>query len=262
MVQYEKRQTTTSKSRNGYSVREKRVSEQQARSSQERIESKASFLAQSDIFRHLSADEITELDRLTTIMTYQPGRVFYRPGETGHVLFLLRTGRVQLYHLSTDGRKLVTATLTAGACFGEMPLIGQGMYNSFAEALDNSRICVMSRHEVESLLTRKPAVALALLQIVGQRLVQLETQLIDTTFKSSHARLATLLLQLAQPGQQHGQTQVVHGFSQEELAERLGVYRETVSVALRDLKEAGAIVPGRKHITILNAAYLHEIASA
>jgi CRP-like cAMP-binding protein len=226
---------------------------------------KASFLAQNDIFRHLSADEIQELDRLTTVIACPAGRVFYRPGETGHVLFLLKEGRVQLYHLSTDGRKLITATLETGACFGEMPLIGQGMYNSFAEAVEDSRICVMSKHDVEHLLSHKPAVTLALLQIVGQRLVQLETQLINATFMSSQARLAALLLQLAQPAQHTSRVQpllVVAGLSQEELAERLGVYRETVNGALRELREAGAIVLGRKHITITNAAYLEEIAAS
>lgn len=226
---------------------------------------KASFLAQSDIFRHLATDEIQELDRLTKVITCAPGRVFYSPGETGHVLFLLKSGRVQLYHLSTDGRKLVTATLETGACFGEMPLIGQGMYNSFAEAIEESRICVMSKHEVEHLLTHKPSVTFALLQIVGQRLVQLETQLFNTTFKSSQARLAALLLELAHTTSENGtgqHTLVIDGLSQEELAERLGVYRETVNVALGELKEAGAIISGRKHITITNVAYLKEIAAS
>jgi CRP-like cAMP-binding protein len=243
-------------------VRDKRSQSQRTSSSFPKTERKAPSLAQSDIFRHLNTEEIQELERITTVIACPPGRVFYRPGETGNVLFLLRTGRVQLYHLSIDGRKLITATLEAGACFGEMPLIGQGMHNSFAEAVEESRICVMSKHDVERLLVRKPAVTLALLQIVGQRLVQLEAQLIDATFKGTPARLATLLLQLAHTDEKNNTLLVVDGLSQEELAERLGVYRETVSAALRDLKEAGAIELGRKHITICQPIVLQEIASS
>jgi CRP-like cAMP-binding protein len=238
-------------------VREKPTQGKRSSSAQEE---KTTFLAQNDIFRDLTAEEINELNRNTTVMSCPPGRVFYRPGETGNVLFLLRTGSVQLYHLSTDGRKLITATLEAGACFGEMPLIGQGMYNSFAEAVEDSRICVMSKHEVEHLLMHKPAVTLALLQIVGQRLVQIETQLIDTTFKGTVARLASLLLQLAHPDQHDEKTLVVNGLSQEELAERLGVYRETVSTALREIKESGAIELGRKHIRICQPDILADMA--
>jgi CRP-like cAMP-binding protein len=58
-----------------------------------------------------------------------------------------------------------------------------------------------------------------------------------------------------------GETLVVEGLSHEELAERLGVYRETVSAALRELKDAGIITSGRKHITISQPARLREIAS-
>lgn len=219
----------------------------------------SSFLAHSDIFGHLTRAEISELERITIVITCQPGRIFYRPGDKGSTLFLLNTGRVQLYHLSTDGRKLVTATLGAGAYFGEQPLLGQHMHTSFAEAIELSQIGVMTSHDVENLLVQKPEVALALLRAMEQRLVQLEAQLIDTTFKGTPARLATLLLQLAY---QQGNALVVEGLSHEELAERLGVYRETVSTALREFKDMGAIVSGRKHITINEPTRLKEIAAS
>ncbi|MBV9230225.1 MAG: Crp/Fnr family transcriptional regulator [Chloroflexi bacterium] len=243
-------------------MREKQVHSQKAATSANNSESKASFLAQSDIFQHLDPGEISELERSITVITYPPGRVFYRPGEAGISFFLLKTGHVQIYHLSTDGRKLITATLGPGACFGELPLIGQSIHNSFAEAIEDARIYVMSKHDAERLLTHKPAVALALLRVVGQRLAQLETQLIDTTFKGTSARLAMLLLQLATLQGNSRETLVVDGLSHEELADRLGVYRETVSTVLRELKETGAIELGRKHITISNPSLLADLASS
>jgi CRP-like cAMP-binding protein len=243
-------------------VREKQVHSQKATSSADNSEGKASFLAHSDIFQQLKPDEISELERSITVITCPPGRIFYRPGEAGISFFLLRTGRVQIYHLSTDGRKLITATLGPGACFGELPLIGQRIHNSFAEAIEDARIYAMSRHDAEQLLTRRPAVALALLRVVGQRLAELETQLVNTTFKGTSARLATLLLQLAAPQDNSSNALVVDGLSHEELADRLGVYRETVSAVLRELKDTGAIELGRKHITISNPSLLANLASS
>lgn len=226
----------------------------------EKGEGKAAFLASSDIFHHLAEEEMSELERVTTIIACQPGRILYRPGETGNTLFFVYTGQVQLYHLSPDGRKLITATLNEGACFGELPLIGQERYTSFAETIEEARVCVIHRQEVEQLLQHKPSVALALLHMLAQRFAQMESQLIDTTFKGTTARLATLLLQLAMPQQPDKAIQVVDGLSQEELAARLGVYRETVSTSLRDLRDAGAIELGRKHITITNTALLEGLA--
>ncbi len=176
--------------------------------------------------------------------------------KRGTTLFLLVSGTVHLYHLSTDGRKLITATPEIDTCFGEIALLGNGTYSSFAEVIKEARICVIGKHDVEQLIMHKPFITNTLLKSAGQHFAQVEAQLINTTFKSVNARLATLLLQLAQ------KTSMVDGLSHEELAEHLGVYRETVSVALRDLKEAGAIELGRKHVTICNRPLLEEIAGA
>ncbi len=244
-------------------MREKRSPGQQTGVPQP-TEGKATFLAQSDIFRHLNPDEINELDRITTMITCSPGRVLYRPGETGATVFFLRSGRVQLYHLSADGRKLITATLETGACFGEMPLTGLPTHQSFAEATEASLVYLINRHDMELVLRRNTDSLLMLLRLVGQRFAQLEAQLTDTAFKGTSTRLAALLLQLAHSrAQKDGKSAlIVEGLSHEELADRLGLYRETVSAALRELKDAGAIELGRKRITISKPSLLEEVASS
>jgi CRP/FNR family transcriptional regulator, cyclic AMP receptor protein len=234
-------------------VREKRLPN--ARTTPSRQEK--GFLAQGDIFTQLQPTELSELARITTMTTCPPGRILYRPGDAGTALFLLSMGSVQLYHLSTDGRKLIITTLHTGAAFGALPLTGQQAQASFAEVVEGSQIGVIAGHEIEQLLIQRPRITLALLKMLGQRLVQCEAQLVDTAFKSTSARLAALLLQLAH---QQGHSSVVEGLSHEELAERLGVYRETVSTALRELKDAGAITLGRKHITIDQITLLKELA--
>lgn len=222
---------------------------------------KATVLAQSDLFQDLTAEDIHDLERITTPLSCLAGRILYRPGEVGSTLFLLKEGNVQLYHLSTDGRKLMIASLETGASFGEMALIGPRIHDCFAETVVPTSLYTLNVQELEQLLAQKPAIAHALLQKMGQRLIQLEAQLVDTTFKSVPARLATLLLDLASP-QPRRQELAVHGLSHEELADRLGVYRETVSSALRELKDANLIELRRKHITIRDRAQLTTIAAS
>jgi CRP-like cAMP-binding protein len=239
-------------------VQEKQSPDQRTPPSSHPLSEKAAFLASSDIFGHLPLAEVSELERLATVITSPPGRIFYRPGEKGTTLFLLSTGSVQLYYISQDGRKLITATLEAGASFGELPLFGQTLHTSFAETVTSAQLYIFNRQDIEYLVSQKPTIALGFLTTMTQRFTQLEAQLIDTTFRSTAARLATLLLQLA-----HTQDDalVVDGFSHEELAERLGVYRETVSAVLRELKDACTITSSRKHITISQPTRLKEIAA-
>jgi CRP-like cAMP-binding protein len=212
---------------------------------------KIGYLSAMNLFRDLTPAEMEEIYRATVMQTYRAGRVFYTPGETGEVLFILKKGVVQIYRMSPEGRKLVIDRLEPVCFFGEMCCIGQGMYNTFAEATEDSLICMMSRHDVERLLLYRPKVAVRILEVIGQRLVNAEQQLEEMAFKGLIPRIAALLLRAAEGDE-------VKGLSHKDIAERLGVYRETVTNALNELKTAGIIDLGRKHITIVDRSKLER----
>lgn len=179
----------------------------------------------------------------------------FAAGETGEVLFILKKGAVQIYRMSPEGRKLVIAKLPPPySFFGEMSCIGQGMYDTFAEATEESLICTMNRGDVERLMHSKPQVALRILEAVGKRVVDAERQLEEIAFKGLIPRPASLLLREAENDE-------IKRLSHQDLAERLGVYRETVTSALNELKTAGLIEIRRKRITIANKPRLERAAS-
>ena len=213
------------------------------------IENKMEYLSTIQIFRDLSPNELQEMDRQTKMAGCRPGKIFYMPEETGEVLFLLKKGHVQLYRMSPSGKKIVVATLGAGAIFGEMSLIGQGMHNTFAQAVNECTLCVMSRSDVDRLIHQKPEVAFRLVQALGERVSHLETRLEDIAFKSIPARLAQLLISMAK---EQNIKHMVRGYTHQDLAEMLGTYRETTTQTLNEFRVAGLIEIGRKRIKILD----------
>jgi CRP-like cAMP-binding protein len=219
--------------------------------------SKVEYLSNIQVFRDLAPQELAALDRQITMSTCRAGKLFYMPEETGEVLFLLKKGRVQLYRLASSGKKIVVATLGPGAVFGEMSLVGQGMHNTFAEALDDCLLCVMSRADVERLLREKPDVAFRFVEAMGLRLTELETRLEDIAFKSISARLAALLLRL---DLEQGGGRMVGGYTHQELSEMLGTYRETVTQTLNDLKAIGVVEIGRKKVLLGDMTRLRALA--
>lgn len=219
-------------------------------------EDKINYLSTIQIFRDLSQGELQEMDQQTTMATCHSGRIFYMPEETGEVLFLLKSGRVQLYRMSPSGKKIVVAVLGPGSVFGEMSIVGQGMHNTYAESIDDCMLCVMSRSDVERIIREKPDVAFRFVQAIGSRLTQLESRLEDMAFKSIPARLAGLLLHLTEDSQ----ITDVRGYTHQDFAELLGTYRETTTQTLNEFKGAGLINIGRKRVTILNRDGLEKIA--
>ncbi|MFN2187972.1 MAG: Crp/Fnr family transcriptional regulator, partial [Candidatus Promineifilaceae bacterium] len=162
------------------------------------MQKKLSYLSKIEIFQDLSTNELEEMDRQITMSSCEAGRIFYMPEDTGEVLFLLKKGRVQLYRISPSGKKLVVETLGPGTIFGEMSLVGQGMHNTFAEAVEPCLLCVMSRADVERVMREKPMVAFRLVEALGDRLTAVETMMEEIAFKSIPARLASLLVRLAE----------------------------------------------------------------
>ncbi len=200
--------------------------------------------------------EMREMDHTTTMSTCQKSKIFYQPQDTSEVLFILKKGRVQLYRISPEGKKLVVTTIGPGSIFGEMSIVGQGMYNTFAEAVEDCLLCVMSRHDVERLILSKPPVALRIMQVMAHRLTQAETQLEDIAFKSIPARLAAHLLRLQA---EYGDS--ISGYTHQDLAEAVGTYRETATQTLNEFKAQKLISIGRKRIDILDSDGLTQLTA-
>jgi CRP-like cAMP-binding protein len=201
----------------------------------------------------MTPEELREVERVTTTRAFRRGAIIYTPGETGEALFLLREGAVQIYRMSPEGRKLVIAHLFPHSFFGEMTCIGQGMYDTFAEVTEDSTIVTMNCAILNRLLVSKPEIARRILEAFGRRVLEAERQLEDTVFKGIPARVAALLLREAEGDS-------VDGLTHQDIAERLGVYRETATNALNELKVAQVISIGRKHISILDRERLARIA--
>lgn len=220
------------------------------------VRAKVGYLKTVDIFQDLTDHELEALESSVTTIPCAIGKIFYAPEDTGEALFILKKGKVQLYRISPDGRKIVTNTLGPGTIFGEMSLIGQGMYDSFAEATQECEVCKMDRADLERLLIQRPQVALRIFEVIGRRLLEVETRLEDIAFKPVAGRLASLLLRLMK---EQGTT--ILGFTHQNLADDIGTHRETTTQTLSSFRAQGLLSTGRKRIEILDSGGLQRIAN-
>jgi CRP/FNR family transcriptional regulator, cyclic AMP receptor protein len=133
---------------------------------------KLTYLKGTELFRDFTRAQLEPFHHTIRMETWPAGHVFYRPGQTGEVMFLLKEGRAQLYRLAADGRKFVFADVPPSSIFGEMACIGQAMYECFAEATADSVICTLSRADVQRLIVAYPQFALRLIETMGRRMVE------------------------------------------------------------------------------------------
>ena len=215
---------------------------------------KVELLSAMDIFQDLAEPEIEALMSDAPMLTARKGTRFYGAEDGPEVLFLLKSGRVELYRESPDGKKLTLAVVERGTFFGEMSLVGQRLVGTCAVALEDSVICALSRYDVQSLTLEHPAVAFRIIEVMGRRLQQARDAFQEMAFNDLTGRVAGLLLRLADDG-----TDVVEGYSHRDLAAMLGCLRESLTVALDRFKESDALAIGRKRIEIIDRAQLETV---
>lgn len=228
--------------------------------STEPLPDKTTHLRTIDIFYDLSPEEVETVGKRTAMQRVRPGTVFYSPEQTAEVLFILKEGRVRLYHLSPDGKELTAAILEAGTIFGEMAILGQRLHESYAEALTPCLLCLMSREDVKAMLLSDPRIAARIAEILGNRLIEAQRRLSDFAFKSIPQRLASVLLQHARPVRRKllegSEVELEVPFTHEAMGALVGTHRETITKVLNEFRADGVIELKRGRVLILDSQQL------
>src|SRR5215467_13613232 len=204
-----------------------------------------------DIFCDLEPAAMAAFEKQTEMRTCRKGQLLYSQEDRAEVLFLLKRGRVQLYRLTPSGKRLDLAVIEPGTFFGEMPLLGESLRHAFAEAVEDSLICVMSRTDVERLMLEHAHVALHMIEVLGRRLALCEARLEEMAYRSVPARIAAVLLRLSQEHQDEVVT-ITH----QELGDMIGALRESVTKVLDEFQREGLVELSRGRVILRDAAVL------
>ncbi|MBO1270020.1 Crp/Fnr family transcriptional regulator, partial [Arthrobacter cavernae] len=218
-------------------------------------------LNEVDLFADLTPDEMRAMDKMAPARMFRRGELVFSQSQPVTALFILKTGRVRVFRVAEDGKALTMAILEPGAVFGEMLLVGQRMYDNYAEAIEDSAICQLGVEEVERFLISDPRIAIRISRLLGEQVARLEERLTDLALRPLAARVASTLLNLAAtaPSGRFGQNRPVR-LTHEQIAGLLGATREATSKTLSDFASQGIIRQGRGRITVQNTAALSAIA--
>ncbi len=200
-----------------------------------------------------------ELERRGITRRFVKGGTIYVPDEPASELYLIKDGRVGLNLLSPEGRTLTVRVVKTGDIFGHAALLSDGAFDTFAQALRPTTVAAVRRSELEALMIARPALALALMDDLGRHSQALSRRLENVAFKSVPARLAALLLELAQPTVRE-EPATTGRWTHQELADMINAYRETTTKVLNQFREAHLIDVDRGGVTLLDVSGLREVA--
>lgn len=200
------------------------------------------FLHRMPAFAELAGDDLEALEAIAEFRGYPRGDIIFRSGEDVLGFYILLKGRVRLIRHSPEGRQQILAIVEPVAPFSEEPLFdGTGKHRSIAQTSAVSSLLFLPREPLMELLGRRPAIARAILASLAGRVAELSRKLEETTQLRINQRLARYIVDRA------GSRGSIEELNLAEVAALIGAARESVSRALRELKDAGVIsVRGRR----------------
>ena len=131
---------------------------------------KKQFLHSLELFRELHPRELGEMILALHARTYKPGEVVFVEGDIGRALFILETGSVELTKLGPDGKPVHLYTLKPGEFFGEMALLESLPRTATAVALETSRLHLLYRAKLDSLLESSPRIGITIMSHLARLL--------------------------------------------------------------------------------------------
>jgi CRP-like cAMP-binding protein len=180
--------------------------------------------------------------------------------ESGDRVYLLKQGRVRLYHLTVDGQDVTTAVIAPGQLFGVGAFFGGDGSATHAEALEESYICEAGAQDFLAMLARHPVLMARVVMVMAKQIFRLEQTIESIASQQVPQRLAGVLLEEMADGEKSDGGVLLPSHSQEDLAKLIGSTRESVSRALSTWRTDKVITMRGRRIVVLRPDRLRREA--
>ena len=174
------------------------------------------------------------------VATVAKGARIYQPGDSSLVLYRVVAGLVGLSSLGPDGDEVTLHLYGPGDVFGELCFC-RGVQMHFATALEPTVLVCASAERVIAALQDRPDLALDLIRVLSDRLASAYADLQAVAVDPLITRLARKLFDMCAATDGDGWCRLPRRFTHDELAQLLGVRRESLTRAMIDLRSLGLI---------------------
>jgi CRP-like cAMP-binding protein len=128
------------------------------------------FLNSLSLFRGLPRDVVAAVAADVQPRRLQPDETLFRKGDPGDALYMIRSGRVKITTLDSQGKELMLNQCGPGEAIGEMSLIDSSPRSASVVALEPAEVLVLQRQAFLDELGRHPTLAMDVMRNISGRL--------------------------------------------------------------------------------------------
>ncbi len=190
------------------------------------------------IFNHLEDNQMEEIVETIKPGKYKKGEIIYSAGNRSDSLYIVNKGRIRIFRLSESGKEQLVRILQVGDFTGELALFSDTTHESYAQAMEDTEVCMINRSDLQDFLLRYPSISLKILSEFSSRLEKAEKQTTSVSTEKVETRIARFISEIV------GNTKSMEftlPMSKKDLASYLGTTPETISRKLAEFEDVGYI---------------------
>ncbi len=215
-------------------------------------------LRSAPIFEGVSDGILSDFTNSSRIRALEKGEILFSQTDPADTVYIVRSGCISIFLATLEGRELVINEMHPGDCFGELSLITDQPRSTGALARESSEVISIPRDIFLKGLEAEPELMRRVLETTALRLRVSSERESALAFLDSSARIAKVLLQLDQQADKEG----VINVTQEDLAQYVGLARQTVAQTLGQWRRVGWVETGRVRIVVKDREALERLAIA
>ncbi len=221
------------------------------------------FLRQVSLFSGLSDKDLRELESVVRERSFRKNEVIFHAQEPGSALFVIKRGRVKISMDDKSGREIILRLFTAGDFFGEMSLLDGEPRSATVSSLEPCQALILYRDQFIEFVTRRPQVVMKMLTALSRRLRKADEKISRLAFADAYEKVASVLMEIIEERKipLHIGTEIPISLTRKELAEMVGLSRETLTRVIADFQRAGVLRIEGRHIAIVDPQKLRREAT-
>lgn len=214
------------------------------------------------VFRILSHDEITLLQKNTINYHYQYGELIFKEGQRPFGLYIITKGKVKISKNGYQSREQIVRFARTGDLIGYRAMLNEELYSCSASAISDSELCFIPSDVIFDLMKVIPHLSLQFIKLLAEDLKTAEEKSMQLAQKTVRERVAEAILTLKEIyGFESDNATLNIELKRDEIAAIAGTVRETATRFLSELNHEKCIELSGKKIKILDLQRLENNAN-
>ncbi len=214
------------------------------------MEPKNFYLKTFNLATNLTEAQLTELCNNLTQKDAKKNQVVYAKGGEKRI-FILISGKVKISEINEKGDEMIKELIVPGDIFGDVLLHYEGPNYEFAEVIsERATYYAIGQEQLASMMRTNHMLTVNYMAKVSEKFKSLESRYINMVTKDVKSRLMYCFKEWARKeGKRFGNKIVLKNtLTHSDLANMISTSRQTVTVILNELKDAGEITYNRREI--------------